>query len=63
MKALTCATRGRSDGDWHESEHRQRLEVGGQISNSITSVAKDSLVLIYEERNDKIKTDERRGHK
>ena len=41
--------RGRSDGKWRESEHQQRLEIGGGISNSITSVAKDSLVIeIYE---------------
>ena len=31
-----CAIRGRSDGDWYNSEHKQRLEVGGEISNSIT---------------------------
>ena len=37
-----CAIRGRSDGDWHNSEHKQRLEVGGEISNSITSVQKDN---------------------
>lgn len=49
MKILSCAMRGRSDGKWRESEHQQRLEIGGGISNSITSVAKDSLVIeIYE---------------
>ena len=26
-----CAIRGRSDGDWYNSEHKQRLEVGGEI--------------------------------
>lgn len=41
--------RGRSDGDWFRSSHRQRLEIGTDISNSITSVAKDSYVIyIYE---------------
>lgn len=49
MKILSCAMRGRSKGDWSISEHRQMLEIGTDISNSITSVAKDSLVIeIYE---------------
>lgn len=39
-----CAIRGRSDGDWHNSEHNQRLEIGGEISNSITSVLKDNYI-------------------
>ena len=47
----TCAIRGRSDGEWHTSEHHQMLEIGqGDFSNSITSVAKDTLIIeIYEE--------------
>ena len=49
-----CAIRGRSDGDWYNSEHKQRLEVGGEISNSITSVLKDNYVCMEEEK--KIKT-------
>ena len=44
-----CAIRGRSDGDWYNSEHLQRLEVGGEISNSITSVQKDNY--IFETQN------------
>ena len=44
-----CAIRGRSDGDWYNSEHKQRLEVGGEISNSITSVQKDNY--IFETQN------------
>lgn len=40
----SCAIRGRSDGEWHESDHEQRLELGGSISHSITSVAKDAYV-------------------
>lgn len=28
-----CAIRGRSDGDWHNSLHNQRIEIGGQTSN------------------------------
>ena len=49
-----CAIRGRCDGDWYNSEHKQRLEVGGEISNSITSVLKDNYVCMEEEK--KIKT-------
>ena len=46
---LSCAMRGRSDGEWHSSPHQQRLEIGVDISNSITSVLKDFLVCeIYE---------------
>ena len=39
-----CAIRGRSDGDWYNSEHQQKLEIGDEISNSITSVLKDNYV-------------------
>ena len=39
-----CAIRGMSDGDWYNSLHNQRLEIGGQTSNSITSVQKDNLI-------------------
>lgn len=42
----SCAIRGRSNGDWHNTEHKQMLEVGSDIANSITGVSKDSLVLI-----------------
>lgn len=50
MKIKSCAMRGRSNGDWRESEHQQMLEIGTDISNSITSVAKDSYVIeIYED--------------
>ena len=43
-----------NDGDWYNSEHKQRLEVGGEISNSITSVLKDNYVCMEEGK--KIKT-------
>ena len=43
-EATSCAIRGRSDGSWHNTAHEQRLEIGDPISNSITSVAKDSYV-------------------
>ena len=47
--AISCAMRGRSVGGWHSSEHEQMLELGTDISNSITSVQKDSLICeIYE---------------
>ena len=54
MMIRICAIRGRSDGDWYNSEHIQRLEIGGEISNSITSVLKDNYVFMEEEK--KIKT-------
>lgn len=40
-----AAIRGRSDGDWHGSEHQQRLEEGGDICGAITSVAKDNMLV------------------
>lgn len=50
IKVVSCAIRGRSGGDWYSSEHKQMLELGTNISNSITSVQKDSLVCeIYEQ--------------
>lgn len=50
MKAISCAIRGRSDGDWHSNEHSQRLEIRSErYANSITSVQKDSLVLLIDE--------------
>lgn len=44
-----CAIRGRSNGNWYNSEHSQRLELGGETSNSITSVQKDNY--IFETQN------------
>lgn len=46
---LSCAMRGRSDGDWHSFAHQQRLEIGGVISNSITSVLKDFMICEIQE--------------
>lgn len=37
--------RGRSSGKWNSSAHQQKLEIGGGISNSITSVLKDFYVI------------------
>ena len=44
-----CALRGRADGGWTEAAHSQRLEIGTDISNSITTVHKDNLILIWKE--------------
>lgn len=42
----SCAIRGRSDGNWFETEHRQKLEIGNEMTaNSITHVTKDSLII------------------
>ena len=41
-----CAMRGRSDGEWHESEHEQRIECREDgVTNTITGVSKDCLVV------------------
>ena len=46
IEPCIAAMRGRSDGEWYGSEHQQRLEIGGSdTSNSLTSVAKDNLLL------------------
>ena len=45
------AVRGRSVGDWwYNSPHEQRIELRGQKSSSLTSVAKDNMLLIVYER-------------
>lgn len=45
-KVWSCASRGRSNGDWHSSEHQQKLEIGsGDFSNCISSVTKDFLLI------------------
>lgn len=42
----TAAVRGRSDGEWHSSEHQQRLELGSNdTSNASNGVAKDAMVV------------------
>lgn len=51
MRAISCAIRGRSKGEWHSSEHRQMLEVGSaNYSNALSSVQKDYMVLLVEEK-------------
>lgn len=50
MRAISCALRGRSKGEWYSSEHRQMLELGSdRFSNALSSVQKDYMVaIIYE---------------
>lgn len=49
-RAVGCASRGRSKGEWYSSVHRQMIEFNSDMfANSITSVQKDSMAaLIYE---------------
>ena len=54
-----CAIRGRSDGDWYNSLHNERLEICGQTSNSITSVQKDNL--IFETKNNCVMEEEKKA--
>nr|DAY98288.1 MAG TPA: hypothetical protein [Caudoviricetes sp.] len=49
IRIRTCASRGRADGDWYSNPHTQRLEIEGGISNAISSVAKDFMIIIYYE--------------
>lgn len=51
VEVLACAVRGRADGEWFASDHNQRLELGGNISNSITSVQKDNMVVLAYSRD------------
>lgn len=46
IRIRTCASRGRADGDWYSNPHSQRLEIGGCISNAISSIAKDFMIII-----------------
>lgn len=41
-----AAARGRSEGDWYKTEHRQKLEIGSSdASNTISSVEKDNILV------------------
>lgn len=55
MRVNTAAVRGRSEGEWHNSSHRQSLELRGQKSSSLTSVAKDNTLIILYDKTDTIK--------
>ena len=50
ISAIGCASRGRSKGEWNNSEHRQMLEMNSdRFSNSISTVQKDFMVaLLYD---------------
>lgn len=50
---IIVAIRTRSDGEWHATAHYSNMEIRGGITSSITSVAKDNLLLeIYEGENE-----------
>ena len=52
MRAISCAARGRSKGEWYSSEHCQMLEMGtDKFSNAISSVQKDYMVAIVYEKD------------
>lgn len=59
VEIRACAMRGRADGDWHNSEHHQRIEIGDDISNSVTSVQKDNMVVLSYSRDKKGKVVDR----
>ena len=46
IQIRTCASRGRAEGDWYSNPHAQRLEIGSYISNAISSIAKDFMIII-----------------
>jgi hypothetical protein len=50
INSIGCASRGRSNGGWYESEHKQMLEMNSdRFSNAVSTVQKDYMVaLIYE---------------
>lgn len=49
LTPIICSARGRSNGSWHSDlPHFQNLEIGGGITNSITSVQKDNMLIIFE---------------
>lgn len=52
MRANIAAIRGRSVGDWCNSSHLQKLELRGLKSSSLTSVAKDNMLIIFYEKTD-----------
>lgn len=48
---MTAAIRTRSDGEWREGGHYSKLEIGRRVMNSLTRVAKDTLVIeTYEQQ-------------
>ena len=55
------AIRGRSKGDWYTSAHNQQCELGEDVTNSLTSVAKDNYVVEFyeDERIEDVQNDKR----
>ena len=49
-RAIGCASRGRCEGDWRDSEHYQKIELNSELfSNAVSTVQKDYMVaLVYE---------------
>ena len=52
MRGEIIAVRGRSVDDWYNSPHEQRIELRGQRTSALTSVAKDNLLFETYEEND-----------
>lgn len=52
MRSEIVAIRGRSSGSWHNSPHVQKIELRGQRTSALTSVAKDNLLFETYEEND-----------
>ena len=50
MRVVSCASRGRSHGEWYTSQHRQMLELNSdKYSNAVSGVQKDYMIaLLYE---------------
>ncbi len=49
MRKFVTAIRGRSEGEWHTSSHFQKMEVRGRKTSSLTSIAKDNMIMeLYE---------------
>lgn len=66
MRVISCASRGRSRGDWDKGGHRQKLELNSdRYSNAVTSLQKDYMIaIVYEsERIIPVKGQERENSK
>ena len=52
VSVIGCAQRGRSNGDWHSSEHRQMIEFNSRRwSNAISTVQKDFMIAILYDKD------------
>lgn len=54
MRVISCASRGRSKGDWDKGRHRQMLELNSdRYSNAVTSLQKDYMIaMVYDNEKD-----------